>query len=554
MADILSNSVSGLLAVQRALTTTGQNVSNANTEGYSRQTVNMSARDPQFVGNGYVGTGTQVQSITRSFDQFVESQLRDATSDSSRLTFVSDFASQVTGVLGDSESGISQATGAFFDAAGDVAANPTDTTARNAFLNEAEALAGRFNQMDSQLAKLDDGVGRQASSMAGEVNTLASEVAELNGKITTATQQNPNSPPNDLLDRRDQLVKEIADRIDIRVDDDGKGGLNLAVGSGQALVTGNTSNELSARNSPAGLSIEISGRDITSRVAGGQLGGMIEAQSTLITPLRNELGRVAATMAQEVNAVQEAGVDLNGDDGKPLFTDIGDFQPAVSSDRGNSGNGEATGEITEAKQLQDTRYVARFDGGSNEWVIRDERDPGTTIARVDPGTTDNPTSEIPGLSLTFSGNPEGGDALYIDPAVGAAGQIRTQLSDPDEVAAAVEGSGAGSRDNTNIEALSRLADQNLVGQDDADEGGESLGGALTSAVTGAGAVARNAEQQGESSRSALESLQARRESVSGVNLDEEAAKLLQYQQQYQALARSISVSGDLFQSVLNAVR
>lgn len=551
MADILSNSVSGLLAVQRALTTTGQNVSNANTEGYSRQTVNMSARDPQFVGNGYVGTGTQVQSITRSFDQFVESQLRDATSDSSRLTFVSDFASQVTGVLGDSESGISQATGAFFDAAGDVAANPTDTTARNAFLNEAEALAGRFNQMDSQLAKLDDGVGRQASSMAGEVNTLASEVAELNGKITTATQQNPNSPPNDLLDRRDQLVKDIADRIDIRVDDDGNGALNLAVGSGQALVTGNTSNELSARNSPAGLNIEISGRDITSRVAGGQLGGMVDAQSTLITPLRNELGRVAATMAQEVNAVQEAGVDLNGDDGRPLFTDIGDFEPAVSSDRGNSGDGEATGEITDATKLQDTRYVARFDGGSNEWVIRDERDPGTEIDRVAPNGT---TTEIPGLEMTFAGTPDGGDALYIDPAVGAAGRIRTQLSDPGEVAAAAAGSGAGSRDNTNIEDLARLADQNLVGQDAAGEGGESLGGALTSAVTGAGAVARNAEQQGESSRSALESLQARRESVSGVNLDEEAAKLLQYQQQYQALARSISVSGDLFQSVLNAVR
>ncbi len=551
MADILSNSVSGLLSVQRALTTTGQNVSNANTEGYSRQSVNMSARDPQFLGNGYVGKGTQVQSITRSFDQFVESQLRDATSDSSRLTFLGDFASQVTGALGDSESGISQASGAFFDAAGDVAANPTDTTARNAFLNEAEALTGRFNQIDSQLAKLDDGIGRQAASISDEVNSLATEVAELNGKITTATQQNPNSLPNDLLDRRDQLIKDIADRIDIRVDDNGSGALNLAVGSGQALVTGNTSNELSARNSPAGLSVEIGGREITSRVEGGKLGGMIEAQSTLITPLRNELGRVAATMAQEVNAVQEAGVDLNGDDGKPLFTDIDDFQPAVSSDRGNSGDGEATGEITDAKRLQDTRYVARFDGGSNEWVIRDERDPGTEIDRV---ASNGTTTEIPGLEMTFDGAPDGGDALYIDPAVGAAGRIRTQLSDPDEVAAAEAGSSAGSRDNRNIEDLARLADRKLVGQDDAGEGGESLGGALTSAVTGAGEVARNAEQQGESSRSALESLEARRESVSGVNLDEEAAKLLQYQQQYQALARSISVSGDLFQSVLNAVR
>ncbi|MFW6020554.1 MAG: flagellar hook-associated protein FlgK [Guyparkeria sp.] len=518
MADILSNSVSGLLSVQRALTTTGQNVSNANTEGYSRQTVNMSARDPQFLGNGYVGTGTQVDSITRSFDQFVESQLRDATSDSGRLSFLGDFAGQVTDVLGDTESGVSQASQAFFDAASDIAANPTDSTARNAFLNEAEALTGRFNRLDTQLAKLDQGIGRQADSIAGEVNDFASELADLNGKIITATAQNPNSLPNDLLDRRDQLVKDIADRIDVRVDEDGKGGLNLSVGSGQSLVTGNTAQPLTASNGGAGLTVEISGKDITSRVGGGKLGGMIEAQDTLITPLRNELGRAAMVMAQEVNKVQEAGVDLNGDDGEALFTELDDFQGAVTSRRGNEGDGDAVADITDARKLEDARYVARFDGA--DWSIRREDDPSTEIASVGPNGT---TTDVPGMEIDFSGTPASGDVLYIDPAVGAAGQIQTRLSDPDKVAAASTGAGAGSRDNTNIESMVDLANQPLVGQAADGSGGETIGGSISASVSKAGSVASNAERQGESAKAALDNLQSRRESVSGVNLDEEAA-------------------------------
>lgn len=551
MADILSNSVTGLLAVQRALTTTGHNVSNANTEGYSRQTVNLSARTPQFIGNGYVGTGTQVQSITRSFDQYVESQLRDVTSDNSRLQFVSDIASQVTTLLGDTESGIAQGTQAFFGAASDVAANPTDITARQAYLNEASALTDRFNQLDGRLADLDARIGQQANAISREVNTFAEEVASLNDKISRTYAQDPNALPNDLLDRRDQLVRDIAERVNIRVNDDGAGSLNLAVGSGQSLVTGGVATELQAVNGAAGLTVRIGDRTITERVTGGQLGGMIETQNALITPLRNELGRAALVLTQEANAIQEAGYDLDGNAGQPLFT-TGGFSPSVSVDGRNDGDGSASGSIADATLLTDARYEARFDG--TNWSVRRQDDPGTELASVGPAGS---TTAIPGLDITFSGTPQAGDVLYIDPAAGAAGRIETTLGDPRDVAAAGGdggGNSLGNRDNTQIEAMAGLANRTLVGQTGVGAAdGQTLGGALSSAVSKAGSVARTAEMQGESAQASLDNLVARQQSVSGVNLDEEAANLLKYQQQYQALARTISISGNLFQSVLDAV-
>ncbi|HER34225.1 MAG: flagellar hook-associated protein FlgK [Halothiobacillaceae bacterium] len=567
MADILSNSVSGLLAVQRALATTGHNVSNANTEGYSRQRVEMSAQMPQFMGNGYIGSGTKVDSITRTFDQFVESQLRDATSDSSRLSFVQDFASQVTGVLGDTETGMTRSTEAFFNAAGDVASNPTDITSRQAFLNQAGALTDRFNRMDEQLAQLNAGLGQQADAITREVNTFAQEVADLNGKISTAFAQNPNALPNDLLDRRDQLIQNIAERINVRVTDDDAGSLNLAVGSGQSLVTANTAAELKAVNAPSGLEIQIDGRSITSRVTGGDLGGMIEAQSTLIQPLRSELGRTAMVIAQEVNAIQRDGFDLNGNPGESLFNvgqgdpDVDPMMGNVTASPRNGSSASAQAEITDATLLESGRYVARFDG--SVWNISKENGSGTSIAFDPASVTPATTAAIPGMDLTFGGGaPAVGDMLYIDAGLGAAGQMSTRDLSPAEVAAAgsvLDQNGdrvtAGSRDNTNIQRITELANQAVVGQSaSAGLDGQTIGGAISSAVSQAGSVARTAELQGESARAALDNLEARKQSVSGVNLDEEAAKLLQYQQQYQALARSISISGDLFQSVLNAVR
>ena len=460
--SMLSNSVSGLLSMQRALSTTSHNVANANTPGYSRQSVELGARPPQFMGGQYTGNGTQVNGITRSFDQFVENQLRDAGSDKGRDSFVADFASQISQTLGDTEQGLSQNVQAFFNAAGDIEANPGDLTARQELLGQAEQLTNRFNRADRQLDSANNQLVNQAMQTGDEINSMAREIADLNEKISLVPS---GSSPNDLLDRRDQLVRDLSERIDIRVTEDNRGRMDISIGPGFPLVLGEEANELVVGNTAEdGITASINGREFSSRIDGGRLGGIIDVQDDVINPMREQLGEIAITLAQQVNEIQDEGIDLNGDTGAPMFA-------------------------------------------------------------------------MTGIDLN---NIEPGDAF------GAAGRLQVAMSDPEAIAAAAPGEG--SRGNGNIQNLIGLADE-----PQGDLNNRTLSGALGDFVSRAGSVASQAKANADTSEATYDSLMARRESVSGVNLDEEAANLLAYQQNYQALSRTISVSDQLFQSILNAV-
>jgi len=466
---MLSNSVSGLLSMQRALSTTSHNVANANTPGYSRQSVEIGARPPQFMGGQYIGSGTQVNGITRSFDQFVENQLRDAGSDKGRDNFVADFTSQISQSLGDTEKGLSQDVQAFFNATGDIAANPTDLTARDALLAQAEQLTNRFNRADRQLDSANSQLVNQAMQTGDEINSIAREIAGLNQKISLAPS---GSSPNDLLDRRDKLVRDLSERIDIRITEDDRGRMDIAVGVGFPLVLGEEAIELVIGNTIAdGITASINGREFSSRIEGGRLGGIIQVEQDVVRPMREQLGEIAITLAKEVNDIQSQGYDLNGADGEPIFG---------------------------------------FVGGLN-------------------------------LDTVDLSNIDSADAF------GAAGQMRVVMTDPAKIAAAAEVEGT--RDNSNIQALAELADKAQGGLNN-----RTLSGALNDFVSRAGTIASQARANADISEATFDGLMARRESVSGVNLDEEAANLLAYQQNYLALSRTISVSDQLFQSILNAVR
>jgi len=548
MADILSNSISGLLAIQQALTTTGHNIANANTPGYSRQSVNLAARAPTYNGNGYLGTGVQVNSIKRNFDQYVEAQVRTATSDNSRLSFLKNFADQVNSVLGDSSSGLPQKLQAFFNAGQAVATNPTDLTARSSFIGSAQNVTAQFNRVDGQLRSINDEIASQTLDIGNQINSYAKQVADLNQKISDAYSQNPNAPPNDLLDQRDQLVRKIAGEINVNVSKDGAGNLNLAVGSGQSLVLGSTASHISVGNSYAGVTVSINNNDITNQVKGGTLAGMIQTQQQLITPLRNKLGQAAAVLAQEVNNNQSNGVDLKGNTPtSPFFTKTSDFSPSVTADTGNKGTGDATASFgSDLTLLTGSTYQARFDGSN--WQVSAQPDKGTTWTVASGGTLN-----LPGMSVTFSGTPQSGDKLNILPTVGAASQIGVVQQDPAGVAAAAAGQGAYSRDNTQMQKLIDLGKSTTVGQSSSGAGdGLSLNDVLNSAVSQAGSLASQTAISAKASSSTLSNLDAQQQAVSGVNLDEEAANLMKYQQNYQALSRSIAMTNQLFQSVLNA--
>lgn len=547
MPDLMSNSVTGLLAMQQALATTGQNIANANTPGYSRELVQLASMPSQFQNGSYIGSGVQVAAVTRAYDQFITSQLNAATTTNSSLSFQSDFATQVTQLLGDTSSGIAAQTQAFFNATQAIAANPTDSTARSTFLGAAQALTDNFNQIDTQLQSLDNQIGQQASDIGRQINTYAKQIASLNGEISKAQATNPNAMPNDLLDQRDQLITQISSLIDVKANPDNQGNINLTLASGESLVLNSTATNLSVGNLPSGLNITLGKTDITSRVTGGTLGGMLQAQSQLITPLRNQLGRAALVLADQVNQNQTAGVDLNGNTGTNLFTDVSAFAPQTTALPTNQGTGSATGTYTDPTLLTGQTYLARYDG--TNWQVSTVPSDGSAPLSVASGGT----LSLPGLDVSFSGTPQAGDVLNILPTVGAAGKIGVVQQSASGIAAAAAGQSAYSRDNTQINALFALSSATIVGQSSAGAGdGSSLSDSVSAAVSQAGAFAGQVQLSAKAASSTLANLTAQQQSVSGVNLDEEAANLLKYQQQYQALSQSISSANTMFQSLLSA--
>ncbi|MGC9456919.1 MAG: flagellar hook-associated protein FlgK [Halothiobacillaceae bacterium] len=564
MAGMLSNSVSGLRAIQRALDTTSHNISNANTEGYSRQTAVISSSVPEFDGVGYVGSGSYVETVRREFDGLVERQLRSAISESARYKSQQTLTEQVNQIVGDLDAGIGQTMQGVFSAAQDVASNPSDMTARSSYLGAIETTVNQFNRVDQQLNDLQFQLEQQGAQMAREVDRWAQEVAELNEIISEAYQTNRNALPNDLMDRRDTLIRNIAERVDVKTLDSRDGNINLYLSSGQGLVINDIAQRFTAESSNANrLTVRLAGTDVTDRISGGSIGGILESQDRVIGSLRNELGRSAMVLATMINRSQDNGFKydsaapgeafLAASTGTPNQTGLAGepFEGNAISRVGNEGDAKVEFSVDEAYELTGDTYELRFDG--TNWTAYASSSPNTAIdISADP-------SAIPGLTLSFpSGTAQAGDTYDLRPGEGVAGRLRLtdEAREPTNVAASAAADQP--RNNENINQLIENGRRSIkdiveIGYTNNSNVGKSLGDVVNGAVGNVGTYASQVRMRAESAETNLTYFTNRRESLSGVNLDEEAANLLKFQQAYQALARTISVQDRVFQSLLGAM-
>ncbi len=539
---MLGIGTSGLQAFQRALATTSHNISNANTEGFSRQRVELSARPPERAGNSFFGTGVQVGAVTRIADQFVESQLRTATSGSEQYSVFHDYARRVDSLLAEADSGLSPGLQRFFGAVQDVANDPTSNPARQALLSEAESLVDRFRFLDQRLGEQRDLVNGQIASTVEEINGLAEALGRVNADIVTALGR--GATPNDLLDQRDSLVRDLAERVNLTTTEQDDGALNVFIGNGQNLVLGSRTNPLVARSlgeDPAQLDVgfgQTNTVDVSRLITGGRLGALLEVRGSVLDVAQNSLGRTAIGLAEAFNEQHRQGQGLDGIIDRNFFevpqpqvlpSEQGLVPPQVTiSDAGVLGTG-------------DFRLVAVDDGeggGGLDWQLRGV--PGGQLIE-DPSTVglDVDTSVIAGASA--------GDSFLIRPTRTAAAQIATEIADPRQVAAAGVEGGVG--DNSNALALAQLQDATILANSTS-----TLEGSYNTLIAEVGTRTRQAEVASQSQARLLEQAQAQRESISGVNLDEEAANMLRFQQSYQAAAQVISVTNSLFDTLLSAVR
>src|SRR5579862_3140719 len=202
MGDILSTSVSGLLAFQRALDVTSNNVANAATPGYSVETANFAEQPGQGTASGYIGSGVRIDSITRSYDELLAGQVRSSQSSFSSFNTFATQSAQIDNMLSDSSTGLTASLQSFVNALQTVANSPSSTAQRQVLLSQAQSLAQQMQNYGSQLSTYSAGVESQITSNVGQINTLASGIATLNGQIAAGLASNGQTP-NDLMDQRD---------------------------------------------------------------------------------------------------------------------------------------------------------------------------------------------------------------------------------------------------------------------------------------------------------------------------------------------------------------
>jgi flagellar hook-associated protein 1 FlgK len=579
MADLLRTGVSGLLAFQRALDTTSHNIANVSTDGYSRQRTLIGTRPAQGYGNGWIGQGAQVQTTQRVYDSFVATQVRSTSSSLEHLDIYASNAEQLNNMFGDSANGLSATRQNFV----------------NAFQSEA--------------------------------NSLAQGIAQLNNQITAATASTGGQPPNDLLDQRDRLLDQLAQKVSLNTVVQDGGTVNVFVGNGQPLVLGGDVNKLTTVQDPfdsTRLTIALqtpgSSVDISRNISGGVLGGLMDFRTEQLDPARNALGRIAVGLTDVVNSQHREGIDLSGALGGDFFA-VGDAETLANSL--NTGSGTVSTTRADVGALTGRDYILEMTSGG--WALRDSLT-GASVPMTGTGAAGDPFV-VDGLEIEVGGAADVGDTFLIRPTAGAITNMSVLITDPSEVAAAAPIRTAGDTGNTGtgsisagevldstnaqlrspvtIEFLSANTysingagsftytdggdidvngwrvqisgtpavgdtftvsdntsgtgdNRNALALADAlkspvlNNGTTSLGSAVGEFVGGIGVATRQAQVNRDAQNVVHEESVAQKEAVSGVNLDEEAANLLKYQQAYQAAAQLIRVADTMFQTLLAA--
>jgi flagellar hook-associated protein 1 len=637
MADLLSTSVSGLLAFQQALDVTSNNISNAETPGYDVETANFSEQPGQQTGSGYVGGGVDVSSITRAYDAYLAQQVNSTQSSYSSSNTLSTQAAQVDNMLSDSSTGLTATLQSFVNSLQTLATTPTSTAARQALLSSGQALAQQIQTYNSQLSQYDSQLETQLSGDVTEINNISSNIATLNQQIAAGSAN--GQTPNQLLDQRDQLINQLSQYVSVQTASQGNGQVNVYIGSGQALVTGGTSQTLTTipnAYDPSQLDIGITSggssgttADITSEVSGGELGGLLSARSQVLDPATNAIGQIAVAVSTIVNQQQQSGMDMSGAQGQPMFA-VGGVQ--VLPNTGNAGNAALTVTRGDLSDLTTDDYELEYTGGtSNPWQLTDVTT-GQSVALTGSGTSASPL-EGAGLSIVVGGTPQDGDSFLIQPTAGAAAGFSMELTSPSQVAAAslVQASAGSANTGTGTVSSAGVTDPstwtsdtytvafgagnaytvqnssgttvssgtytsgdpidfngiqltltgspangdtftvspnsasntgdssnvyamiNALSASTLDGGTASVSAAANNIVSQVGVVTQQAQNNATTQQTANQNATTALNNVTGVNLDEQAASMLQYQQAYQAMAEVIQVSGQLFNSLISAV-
>ena len=313
---------------QKTIEVIGNNISNINTEGYSKQTTQLSPYPSLNFGDFFVGQGVKISDVQRAHDVFVTNQLQNKSIDLGFANGQTDALTQLEGTFNITDNNIATNTDKFFDALNQLSTNPSDLTLRDTVIQQGNILATSFNNAANALDTITTNINNTLTSKVDDLNAKISQIADLNQRIYTIEIHGQTA--NSARDQRDLLAKDLAQSLGANTYTDNRGMLAVQLPGGLPLVQGTTamSLETSASGSNVSLQLQAAGttRDLTINTVGGEIKGLLTVRDQIIPSAKNDLDKLASEISTQVNIQHAAGAGLDGSTGNNFFND-----PTVAS-------------------------------------------------------------------------------------------------------------------------------------------------------------------------------------------------------------------------------
>ncbi|MCJ8321031.1 MAG: flagellar hook-associated protein FlgK [Colwellia sp.] len=653
--NLYQTGVSALLSAQQQLATTGHNIANVNTEGYNRQRAEQNAAPGIASGSNYVGSGTYIQDIVRIYDKFSYKEQLLNTSNLASADSIHLDLTQLNDIMAFSGQSIGSSVDLFYQAVNGIADNPSDLGLRNIALNQASVVSSDIRLLNENFDQIEKSINGEIEQIANKISEISIELAKINETILHSQNLTQAGQPNDLLDKRDQLVSQLGEFTRVTTIEDSFGVMTVMIGQGTTLVAGIT--PLTVRieaGDPDPLKTELrlvgpnSTVALNGSVVGGSLAAKYEFRDQHLAQARTEINRLAMAVSETLNAAQADGLDLNAQQGANFFTDINAIatqQARVLSPSNNAGNLQARVNITDVSKVPTDEFEVRFDG--TDYIMTNRTNNSST--NLGPPGSGTYATTYGFEFIEDSGAPATDDSYLIRPTENSAANMLMTLTDPAKIAAssAVEitpstsnvsagevkitdmidpiaaqiampmridvlespigvfnytitdnlgatsapiaytppsqtinlpplpataaftieitgspsgiapnapeqffiGDAFGIGNSSNAVAMGLTQEQGTI-----NGGRETFSQSLAKTTSIIGSKASSAELVASTAQALYTQAYNRNQATSGVNLDEEAANLMKYQQAYQAASQIISIANTIFDTLLSATR
>ena len=564
----LDIAVSGLQSHQAAIQTTGHNIANVDTDGYSRQRAELVSRWPQDTNVGPIGRGVRVAEIFRIRDPFLDGVYRDETQNVMEMSVERDFLQRVEGVLQEpGDMGLSALIDDFFASVQALANYPEELPLRASMVAAASVLADGLNDVQGRLDELRTDANREIIMLFPEVNSLTKEIADLNHSIIKA--EAGGKTANDLRDHRGVLLDRLAELMDIYTVEMSNGSITVMVG-GDVLVDGVYATPLTAQVNPAldpdrddfvEVAIRATGRVLT--ISGGRFRGLLDARDVQVPVVANKIDTLARTLILEFNRIHSQGTGLAGF--STLQSDNAVLDPTADlDDRPATGlaytpvNGSFEINVIDSLGNIVTSVVpVDLDGVGADDNLNDLAANIDSVANISASVSADNRLVItadPTYSFVFSNDTSdvlavlGQNTFFSGSNASDIAVNSVIVNDSRMIAASLSTDPRDTGDNRNALAMAALQETEVL-----NAGTATLNDYYEQAVSLLGVQTRRLEDETDILENFRRDIDRQREEVAGVNLDEEVANLTRYQHAYDASARVFSVINQLLDTLINGL-